>query len=98
MATTSILRNASRHTRAINQPQCPGGAQAITPSDADSYSEPVHIYVGVAGNVAAVPELAGAAGSAVVFKGMPAGGVLPVRVWAVKATSTTATDMVAVYD
>jgi hypothetical protein len=36
-------------------------------------------------------------GSDVVFKGATAGSILPIRPSAIKATSTTATDLVALY-
>jgi len=97
MAVVALTR-VWRHSQPINIPHRPNGAQAITPSDADTFAEPVHVYVGVAGNVSVVPAAAGSAGSAVLFKGMPAGSTLPVKVWAVKSTNTTATDLVAVYD
>ena len=77
-------------------PQCPvlpDGAQAITPSDADTFAGAVSVFVGGAGVVTCTP----ANGAADVAITMPAGSVVPFRVVAVKATGTTATLMVAVY-
>lgn len=89
---TITLSNPSNESPVV--PVFPGGAASITPSDADSFSVPVSVYVGVAGNVAVRPANGGAA---VTFVGVPAGAVLPVRVIGVNATSTTATSLVAVY-
>ena len=77
-------------------PQCPvlpDGGKAITPSDADIFAGGVAVYVGGAGIVTCTP----ANGGADVPVTMPAGGIVPFRVLAVKATGTTATLMVAVY-
>jgi hypothetical protein len=74
-------------------PQFPMSAQAITKSDTDTFERPVSVFVGVAGDVVVVP-----AGhqTAVTFT-MPAGGVIPVLVGAVKSTNTTASGLVALY-
>lgn len=91
MATIS-LPNPTRLIAAI--PEFPRGAVAVTPSDANSFVEPVSIYVGVAGNVAIRPANGGAA---VTFVGLPAGAVLPCMAIGVNATNTTATSLVAIY-
>ena len=75
-------------------PVFPFGAQAIVPSDADTFSEPVSVYVGAAGDVAVVP---GNGVGTVTFVGIPAGSMLPCQVRAVLATGTTAGSLVAVY-
>lgn len=81
-------------TKASNQcPVLPDGGKAITPSDADTFQGPVAVFVGGAGVVTCTP----ANGGADVAITMPAGGIVPFRVLAVKATGTTATLMVAVY-
>lgn len=49
------------------------------------------LYIGGAGDVAAVNE----AGTAVVFKEVPAGTILPIEAAIVKSTGTTATSIVA---
>lgn len=74
-------------------PVLPDGAQAITPSDANTFAGAVAVYVGGAGVVTCSP----ANGAADVAITMPAGSIVPFRVLAVKATGTTATLMVAVY-
>lgn len=68
---------------------------AVTTSDSTDFSGFVTrgIYVGVGGDVVAVT----VANSAVTFKNVPSGTVLPVRARRVNATSTTATDLVALY-
>jgi hypothetical protein len=68
---------------------------AITKSDATDLDNPTRaVYVGGAGDVAAVmPD----GGSAVVFKAVPAGTVLPIQVRRINSTATTATDLVALY-
>jgi hypothetical protein len=69
-------------------------ALTVTPSDANTFAQPVTIYVGGAGNITCTPASGGAD---VVFTAPPVGSVLPLRVVAVKATGTTATLMVALY-
>lgn len=73
-------------------PAFPSHAFAIVTSDADTYQPGISVYVGVAGNVSVIPEQ-GDGTTVVVFKGMPAGSVVPVKVKAVR-TASTATDMV----
>jgi len=67
-------------------------AAAITPSDATIIPITRGIWVGVAGNVAV--RMAG--GASVTFTGVPI-GILPIQVDMVKATSTTATTLLALY-
>jgi len=70
-------------------------AAAITPHDSTDLSKTTRaIYVGGAGDVSV--EMKGA-GSAVVFKGLPAGTVLPVRATRVNSTATSATDLIALW-
>jgi len=72
---------------------------AITTSDTvdnlllDNGTPPKGIYVGAAGNVVAVDQ----DGTAVTFLGAIAGSILPIRPRRINATSTTATDLVALY-
>jgi len=51
------------------------------------------IYVGVAGNATVRTD----AGTDVLFKGLAAGSILPVRATMVVSTNTTATDLVALF-
>lgn len=68
---------------------------AITPSDTVNFTQgPCRgIYVGVTGNVVCVD----LDSTAVTFTAVPAGAVLPVRAIRVNSTSTTATNMVALF-
>lgn len=80
----------------VASPQCPvlpDGGKAITPSDANTFAQPVAVYVGGAGTITVTP----ANLQADVILAMPAGSIVPFRVVAVKATGTTATLLVAVY-
>lgn len=67
-------------------------AKAITKSDADVYDRGFYVYVGVAGDVAVLPE---GSATSVTFAGMQAGCVLPCKVKAVLSTGTTASSLVA---
>jgi hypothetical protein len=80
---------------AINQSGPFTGALAVTTSDsADLPSAPCRgLYIGVTGDVAVQMPQTGTA----VFKAVPAGTVLPVVVQRVMATSTTATNILALY-
>ncbi len=74
-------------------PCLPNGCLTVTPSDTNTYAAPVTIFVGVGGNVTCSP----ASGDADVVAIMPTGGTIPFRVMAVKATGTTATNLLAIY-
>jgi hypothetical protein len=74
-------------------PAFPSGAIAITPSDADTFLQPVAVYVGATGNVAVTPASGGAN---VTFVGLPAGAMVPCMVRAVLSTGTTATSLIGV--
>jgi len=65
---------------------------AVTPSDATDETVFFRaLYIGSAGNVAAVPI---DDGTAVTFVGVPAGTVLPIRGRRVNSTNTTASNIV----
>ena len=67
---------------------------AVTPSDTTKFAQSARgIYVGVGGDVV----LLGEGGEVVTFTGALAGTVLPVRCVRVNSTSTTATNMVALF-
>jgi hypothetical protein len=73
-------------------------ASAVTPHDTNPTvtGDTVGIYVGGAGNVAVL--MAGdATDTPVVFVAPPVGYILPIAVKRVRATGTTATNLVAVY-
>ena len=68
--------------------------EAVTPSDTVDLTKPCRsLYVGVAGDVVAVTT----AGVAVTFTDVQAGEVLPIVASRINATSTTATNIVALY-
>lgn len=75
--------------------------KAVTPSDANSYSTAFGtdyavaraLYVGVTGNIV----LLDAQGNTVTFSNVPAGAIIPIAHTRVNATSTTATNMVALF-
>lgn len=70
------------------------GGEAVTAHDTNEFATVSRgIYVGGAGNVAAVM----ADGSVLTFVGVPAGTLLPIRCKRINSTNTTATSMVALY-
>lgn len=66
---------------------------AVTPSDGTDIDVPRSLYVGVGGNIAMV----GSDGVEALWRNVPAGSVVPARPTRVKATGTTATDILALY-
>jgi hypothetical protein len=67
---------------------------AVTPSDsADLANVTRAVYVGGAGDLTVI----NAAGTTVTFKAVPVGTLLPIRVGRIKATLTTATNLVALW-
>lgn len=73
---------------------CPAhGAVVVTPSDVTIIPTTRFLYIGGAGNVAAVM----ADGQSVVFTATQVGQVLPVQVTQVLSTGTTATAILALY-
>lgn len=70
-------------------------AFAVTPSDSVALTIPVRsLFIGVGGNLSV--EMYGT-GSAIVFKNVPSGSILPIMVSRVNSTATTATDIVGLY-
>jgi hypothetical protein len=70
-------------------------AEEVTPSDSVNLDNTSRgLFVGVAGNVSV--EMA-ETGTAIVFTGVLAGSILPIRIIRVNSTGTTATDMVSLY-
>lgn len=69
-------------------------AEVVVPSDTVNFTKvPRAIYVGGAGNITAVM----ADGAAVLFSGVTAGAILPIRAKRINLTATTATLMVALF-
>lgn len=74
-------------------PMFPGDAAAVTPSDTVNFSTPSVVFAGSGGIIRVLT----AQGSDVTFNSVQAGGVLPVQVLRVFASTTTATNMVRVF-
>lgn len=68
-------------------------AAAITPSDTVNLASPTRgVYVGVAGNIAAVIN-----GTAITFSNVPAGMILPIVATRINLTGTSASSLVALF-
>lgn len=69
-------------------------AEAVTPHDTNQLTNVSRgLYVGVGGDVTVLT----AGGQTVLFKAVPAGTVLPIRINRVNSTGTTATNMVSIW-
>lgn len=68
-------------------------AAAITPSDSVNFERCTGIYVGGTGTVVAIIN-----GNAVTFTNVGSGTILPISATRVNSTSTTATNLVALYN
>jgi hypothetical protein len=68
-------------------------AVVVSPSDTNTLAPTRGLYIGGAGNIAVTMS----DGTTVTFTGVTAGVIFPVSVTQVKATGTTATNIVAVY-
>lgn len=73
-----------------------GDAANITPADGPLAQPARALYIGVAGDVVVYMN-ANKEDTAVTFLAVPAGTVLPISVRQVRATGTSATDIVALY-
>lgn len=70
-------------------------AEAVTPHDTNALTDiPKALYVGSAGNIT-MRGLGGAADK--LWKNVPAGAILPFRAQYVRATGTSAADILALY-
>jgi len=85
---------AAPATGIIPSPNAAEYAAAVTPSDSTRLVATRALYIGGAGNVTV--EMAGDL-QTVLFSGLTAGMVLPIRVLRVLATGTTATLITAMY-
>ena len=71
-------------------------AEAITPADSDLTEFTRSVYVGGVGNLSV--QMADTKGDSIVtFIAVPAGSILPIRVKQIRSTSTTATNIVALF-
>lgn len=69
------------------------GAFTPTASDSTDLTQPARaLFIGTTGNVAVSVSRGG---PSVLFKNLPSGSILPVQVFRVWSTGTTATDLVA---
>ena len=68
-------------------------AVTVTPSDSSQLETTAGVYLGTSGDLAVTMKN----GSQVVFKSLAAGMIHPLSVTKVRATGTTATDIVVVY-
>lgn len=68
-------------------------ARAVTPSDSTILPTTRALYIGGSGDVSVVM----AYGTTVTFTALLAGSILPVQVKQVRATNTTATNLIALY-
>ena len=85
---------SDKHPDKMTQAAPASGAEAVTPHDStDLGTVSRAIYVGGAGNVAAVM----LDGNVVTFSAVPAGTILPIRVKRINSTNTTATLMVSIF-
>jgi hypothetical protein len=74
----------------LSTDQIAAEAAAVTPNDSTQIRARA-LYVGGAGNVSVVM----AGGQTVTFANVPAGALLPIEVAVVRATGTTATNIIA---
>lgn len=78
-------------------------AKVITPNDTEFLRDdagkvqPMTVYVGAAGTVRVLPYSNGEKGGTPITFTIPAGGMVPVEVWKVMVTGTTATDLIGLY-
>lgn len=86
---------ASDHWGAKDQTISARNAVAVTPDDnTDLVSSTRGVYVGGTGDISVIME---AGGSPVLFSGVLAGSILPIRCLRVRSTGTTATALVALF-
>lgn len=80
--------------------------EAVTPSDTVNFIGPINLEVGSGGDVLANAIFVGVGGivvairdddTAITFTGAVAGSILPIKCKRINATTTTATDMVALF-
>lgn len=85
---------ANPNHEVVNHPAPAEYATVVTPSDSTDLTKVARaLYVGTGGNV----NLDTPDGATVVFSNVQAGSILPVRVKRVRSTSTTASNIVALF-
>ena len=91
MSQFIYMPNSEQAVRTIDHGQL--SAVAVTPSDSTTFNQTRAIYIGGAGNIAVTM----ADGTAITFNALAVGVVHLLSVKQVKATGTTATNIVALY-
>jgi hypothetical protein len=92
-ATDATPFKMAEGVRSLSEPVM--NAAAITPNDGTDLAQFTRfVYVGGTGDITV--NMAGT-GASIVFKAVPVGTVLPIRVARVLATGTTATNLVALW-
>ncbi len=95
MSAVPAFKGIPVNRRRKNPVQSSSDGQAVTTSDTATFDPPFRrIFVGGAGNVT----ITTLAGNSLVFTGVLAGTILPWAGTQVKATGTTATNIVAGFD
>lgn len=82
-------------TGTVGVPSYPHGAVSINAAQDNEFVRPVTIYVGGDGDVEVIPYAS--RNSNVLFKGLKAGSTVPCMVYATRAASTTASNLIALY-
>lgn len=73
-------------------------AMAITPNDGSDMTYTCRaLYIGGSGDISVVMDNGGRGGNTVTFVGLTAGTILPIQAARVRATGTTATNIVALW-
>lgn len=87
---------AARDVAGDNQMDHPAyNAEVVTPDNTTELTNVSRaLYVGVGGDVSVQMAVTG---TAIVFKNVPTGTILPIRIRRVNSTATTATNMVSLY-
>jgi hypothetical protein len=97
------MSNDSKYLEAINPSLF---YEAVTPSDTDNFTGPVGLGAGPGGDVLANAIFVGVGGivvairdddTAITFTGTISGSILPIKCKRINSTTTTATDMVALF-
>lgn len=93
MGASTSVTVASDQTPLPTDVRASASAQAVTPSDSTNLTGTARaLYVGVGGNIVAI-----IGGSPITFTNVQDGTILPIACTRINATSTTATNMVALY-
>ena len=95
MAVVTLVGETATGT--VGVPSFPHGAVSINAAQDNEFVRPVTIYVGGDGDVEVIPYASRNSNVAEVFKGLKAGSTVPCMVYATRAASTTASNLIALY-